>query len=336
MAILAVLIFLLTQERPFWEHYATVYTYMDDSAALARGAPVRLNGILIGSVTHIGLSGSKQPNRIVRVTMKVERSRLKDIPIDSLASISAENVLGTKYINIAMGQSRVTVEPGGEVKSESSPEIQDLVKKGFGLFDSAQAILARVDKIINMVESGQGSIGKFLVDEEFYDRLVKTVAELQKVAEAISSGKGTVGKLIYDDSLYTDARASVARLDKVIQDLQAGQGTAGQLLKNPALYDEAKASIAQVRKLLDDLNAGQGTAGKLLKDDTVYRRVDSVLGQVDTTLTNMNAGKGTLGQLVVNPQLYDSMNGLSSELHSLIKDIRANPKKFLRVKFSIF
>jgi phospholipid/cholesterol/gamma-HCH transport system substrate-binding protein len=61
-----------------------------------------------------------------------------------------------------------------------------------------------------------------------------------------------------------------------------------------------------------------------------------VLGKVDTTLDRVNSGQGTLGQLLVNPQLYDSMHGLSSELQSLVKDIRANPKKFLRVKLSIF
>src|ERR1700690_3941387 len=85
MAILAVLVFLFTQDKPFWEHYATLYTFMDDSAALAKGAPVRLNGILIGSVTEIGLSGSKEQNRIVRVTMRVVRSRLESVPVDSIA-----------------------------------------------------------------------------------------------------------------------------------------------------------------------------------------------------------------------------------------------------------
>jgi len=47
MAILAVLTFLLTQDKPFWERYANIYTYMDDSAAMSSGAPARLNGILI-------------------------------------------------------------------------------------------------------------------------------------------------------------------------------------------------------------------------------------------------------------------------------------------------
>ena len=334
MAILAVLTFLLTQDKPFWERYANIYTYMDDSAAMSSGAPARLNGILIGSVTEVGLSGSKEPNRIVRITMKVQRSRLKDIPIDSIAGISAENMLGTKFINIAMGRSKVTVQPDGEVKSEPTAEIRDLVKRGFGLFDAAQEILVRVDKIVSLVESGKGSVGKLLVDEELYDRLIKTVAELQKIAETVASGK--VGKLLYDESLYSDAHSALARLDQVIQDLQAGQGTAGQLLKNPALYNETQASIAQVKQLLDNLNAGQGTAGKLLKDEAAYKQIQSVLGQADTALTRMNAGQGTIGQLLVNAQLYDSIEGLSSELHSLTKDIRANPKKFLRVKFSIF
>ena len=336
MAILAVLIFLFTQDKPFWEHYVSLYTFMDDSASLAKGAPVRLNGILIGSVSDIALSGSKEQNRIVRVTMKVEGSRLKSIPIDSVAGIDSENVLGTKFLNIAMGHSKVTVEPEGEVKSEPSAEIQDLVKKGFGIFDAAQAILGRIDKIISLIESGKGSIGKFLVDEAFYSRLVNTVGELQKVSETIASGKGTVGRLLYDESLYNEANATVARLDKVIQDLQAGQGTAGQLLKNPELYKEAQASIAQAHQLLDDLNAGKGTAGKLLKDEGSYRQIQSILGQVDTTLSRMNAGQGTMGQLLVNPQLYDSMRGLSTELQGFVSDVRKNPKKFLRVKFSIF
>jgi phospholipid/cholesterol/gamma-HCH transport system substrate-binding protein len=336
MAILAVLIFLLTSQKPLWAHYETIYTYLDDSAALATGSPVRLNGVLIGSVSQVELSGSNQPDRIVRVAMKVEADRLKDIPIDSTGDISSENVLGTKFINITMGRSPVTVQPNGEIKSEPSPEIRDLVKKGFDLFDSAQAILNRVDKIVSLVESGKGNIGKFLVDEEFYKRLVDTVAEMQKVAEAINSGKGTVGRLIYDESLYNEARAAVARLDDVIANLQAGQGTAGKLLKDPALYDEARASIEQVRKLLDGINAGQGTVGKLLKDDQAYRRIDSILGKVDTTMDRLNAGEGTLGQLLVNRQLYDSANGLASEMRELMKEIRANPKKFLRFKFSIF
>jgi phospholipid/cholesterol/gamma-HCH transport system substrate-binding protein len=336
LTIIAVLIWLLTSEKPFWEHFATIYTYMRDSAALGSGSPVRLNGILVGSVRKVELTGSTNPNRVVRIAMNVQQDKLKDIPVDSLATISAENVLGTKYINIVMGKSSQRVKPGGEIAAEPTEEIEDLVKKGFNLFDATQAIVTRLDRIIGMVEGGQGTIGKLVSDEELYNRLVATVTEFQKLGATMNSGQGTVGKLLNDTELYDEARQAVQRLNAVAQDLQQGQGTAGKFLHDPALYDEMHATVADFRRLVDGLNKGQGTAGKLLKDETAYKELTAALAKLDTTLSKINSGQGTLGQLVVNPQLYESLNGVSSELHSLVKDIRANPKKFLNMKLSIF
>ena len=39
---------------------------------------------------------------------------------------------------------------------------------------------------------------------------------------------------------------------------------------------------------------------------------------------------------MVNPALYDSLNGTTKEMHELLKDFRANPKKFLRIKLGLF
>lgn len=336
MIILAVLIWLFTSQKPIWQSHAPVYTYMRDSAALAKGAPVRLNGILIGSVSGVELSGLKQPNKIVRITMQVQRGRLRDIPLDSIAGISAENVLGTKYINIMQGTSPQTVQPGGELASEPSTEIADLVKKGFDLFDSAQAILNRADKIVSQVEAGQGNVGKFLSDEEFYRRLVATVAELQKLTSTLTSGKGTLGRLLNDETLYNQTTDSITRLNSLLEGLQKGQGTAGQFLQNPGLYDEARASVKEVRTLIDGLNAGKGTAGKLLKDEAAYQQIQQTLTKLNRTLDRLNSGQGTLGQLIVNPQLYNSVQGLTTELQGLVRDIRTNPKKYLSIKLGLF
>jgi phospholipid/cholesterol/gamma-HCH transport system substrate-binding protein len=60
------------------------------------------------------------------------------------------------------------------------------------------------------------------------------------------------------------------------------------------------------------------------------------MGRLDTLLDKINKGEGTLGQLVVNPQMYESMNGATRELHGLMKDFRANPKKFLHIKLGLF
>ncbi len=336
MVILGVLIFLMTGQKALFVREAIIYTYMDDAAALATGAPVRLNGILIGNVKRVELSGSRQPNRVVRIALSVPRERLADIPVDSRAAISAENVLGTKYINIKMGLSPQRIQPGGELPSLDVREFEEVVQASYNVVASLNGILKRVDSIVSQVEAGKGTIGKFLADEQFYQRVLAAVNEMQKVTAQVSAGRGTLGRLLFEENLYNDLRASVQRLDSVLQELQQGQGTAGKFLRDPALYDEARATIAEFRRTVEELNAGKGTAGKLLKDDALYRRVDSLVARLEQTVQQLNTGQGTLGQLVVNPQLYESLNGATNELRGLIKDIRAEPKKYLRIKLALF
>ena len=336
MIILGVLIFYITGSRSLFAHPATLYTYMDDAAALAAGSPVRLNGIVVGSVRAVALSGSKQPLRVVRVELAIEEYMMKSIPVDSVAAISAENVLGTKYINIKKGRSDTLVHDGSEIASLDTREFDEVVASGYNVMVSAQALLKRIDAVVSQVESGKGTIGKFLVDDEFYNRLVVTIAEVQKVAEALGSGRGTVGRLLYDESLYEEVRASVARLDSIMQEVQEGRGTVGKMIKDPAMYNDARKSVAELRRLMEDLNAGKGTAGKFLKDEQLHHQVSETMAKLQTTLDKMNSGQGTLGQLLVNPQLYESLNGSSKDMSELLKDFRANPKKFLRIKLGLF
>jgi phospholipid/cholesterol/gamma-HCH transport system substrate-binding protein len=73
-----------------------------------------------------------------------------------------------------------------------------------------------------------------------------------------------------------------------------------------------------------------------LKSDELHNQLRVSMSKVDLMLDKINAGQGTIGQLLVNPQLYDSLNGATAEMQSLVKDIRANPKKFLRIKLALF
>jgi phospholipid/cholesterol/gamma-HCH transport system substrate-binding protein len=336
MIIVGVLVFLLTGTRKLFTSDAVVYTYLADAAALAKGAPVRLNGIVIGQVDRVELSGESAPLRTIRVHLEVEADMLSRIPADSKAAIAAENVLGAKYINITRGQSGQTVRPGGEIAAISTADFDEVMRQGNTLLVQLQQILRRVDAIVGQVEVGKGSIGKFLVDEELYNRLVAVVAETQAVMKAVASPKGTVGKLLYDDSIHTDFRRSLARVDAMLAELQEGRGTLGRILKDEALHDDFRSVLAEVRKVVEDLNAGKGTAGKFLKSEELHAQVRTSLEKIDLLIDKINSGQGTVGQLLVNRQLYDSLNGATGELQQLLKDIRANPAKFLRIKLALF
>ena len=336
LIILGAVVFLLTGTKKLFTSDAIIYTFLPDSSALAKGSPVRLNGILVGEVKQVELSRDVNPRRTIRVHLEVERDQLRNIPVDSLAAIAAENVLGAKFINITRGRAPQTVQPGGEIQAEDTADIDDVMRQGNTLLVQLQQILKRVDAIVGLIEVGKGSIGKLLVDEELYDRLLAIVNDGQKISRAMTTPQGTIGRLLYDDTMYNDLRQSLGRVDVMLAELQEGRGTAGKLLKDEALYQDVRTTLAEVRKLIADLNAGKGTAGKLLKSEELHTQLRVSLEKIDGMLDRVSAGQGTIGQLLVNRQMYDTLNGATAELQQLIKDIRANPKKFLRIKLALF
>ncbi|MDX2152240.1 MAG: MlaD family protein [Bryobacteraceae bacterium] len=336
IVILAVLVFLMTGNKNLFASEGVVYTYVDDSAAMTEGAAVRLNGILVGEITKITLTGSKAENQRVRFDLAIREEMMRYIPVDSLVTVGAENVLGTKFINIKQGTAQETIRAGSTIKAREDRDFLEIVQSAQPILESMRMTLQRVDAIVGQVEKGQGSIGKLLYDEELYRRLNGILADVQKTTTAINTGRGTLGRLLYDETLYNDVRGMLARLDTIMVGIQNGEGTAGRLIKDPTLYNEITKTTTELRRLAEDLNAGKGTAGKLLKSEELHNQIRATLARVDGMIEKVNSGQGTLGQLLVNPSLYDSVNGATRELNGLLQDFRANPKKFLRIKLSLF
>jgi phospholipid/cholesterol/gamma-HCH transport system substrate-binding protein len=343
LSLLGYLVFLLTGAGGFFERTSNVFTYMTDSSDLAEGAPVRLNGIVVGKVNKVALSGSNDPGRIIKIEMEIEDKFFPAIPDDSVAAIAAGNLLGTKYINITKGSSGQIVQKNGELKSASTAELTELFQQGNNALAALQDIIKKVDQLLTEVLSGQGTIGKLLVDSTLADKAVGLENEAQKLLSALNSNKGTIPKWLNDDTMDTEVRGTLGRINTLMDGLQQGQGTLGKILKDPAMYDDAQASIkdlrkamASIQKLIDGINAGEGTAGKLLKSDELHNELKTSLERTNALLDTINNGQGTIGMLMNNPSLYESLDGTAQELHGLMKDFRSNPKKFLTIKLVLF
>jgi phospholipid/cholesterol/gamma-HCH transport system substrate-binding protein len=340
LLILAYLVFLMAGSKGLFQTTVDIYTYLDDAASIADGAPVTLNGINIGKVTRTELSGSTAPNRVVRVTLQVNADMLKEMPVDSQAALAAANLLGTKYINIKKGKRPETIQAGGEVQSLDTREFDEVVQQGYTAIAGLNGIIQKLGAIVDQIQLGKGSIGKLLVDETIYNRFLAITDEANKLIatmnSALTSKTSTLGKLLNDDKIYEDARGLVARMDMLMDGLNRGEGTAGKLLKDPALFDDFRMTIADVRKLLAGLERGEGTAGKLLKSDELHTQIQGTISRVDALLDKINNGQGTVTQLLNNPGLYESLDGTSREVQALLKDFRANPKKFLTIQLKLF
>lgn len=336
LACIVAIVFLLTGNASWFKKKVELHMYTSDAAGLTPGAPVRINGIQAGAVRRVELSGETNPQRVIRVDFDIDQDMQKQIPSDSISSVGSDNLLGsTKFLQINKGTRPDIIKAGTTVKSADTRQFDALIQQGYNVLDSLQLILGKVQDIVASVEVGKGTIGKLLVDETLYNSLQQTVSQVQALATTLNSKQG-IGRIINDNKFYDQVQSILGRFDVITADLQAGKGTAGMLLKDPKVYNDLDSSLDQINAMLTKVNSGQGSIGKLLNDPKLANQLSDSITKLNATLDKVNSGQGTIGQLLVNPQLYESANGTTRELHDLLRDFRANPKKFLTIKLKLF
>jgi len=337
LLILAFLIILMSGVNPLFRRTTDVFTYLSDSVAMTEGAtPVRLNGIPIGKVKKIELSGSTDPGRIVKLTLSIYDEAMPLIPVDSSAKLAQQNLLGSRYVNIKKGMSQQTIKAGAEIPSADTPEIEDIFAQSSSTLATLQKIMDRVNGILDDVQGGKGTIGALLVDRTLYNRAVEIVDDVKRLTEALNAPDSTIGHLVHDDVLYQDVRGTVAKIDTLIDGLNSGQGTVGKLLKDDALYDELHATLGDVRKTIALINTGDGTVSKLLNSSQLHDQLVASMGKLDSVLDKANNGDGTIGRLMNDPSLFEGLDGTTRELQGFLKEFRANPTKFMQIRVKLF
>ena len=326
---LMILIFLMSGTGGWFTHAAAVLSK-------AVGAPVRLQGVDIGNVNGIRVVPGK-PLTPVEVTMKVNTKYHFELRKDSVTSLSTAGVLGETYIDIDSSMAKgPEAQSGDTLTTREHPDIQDVVRSSQSTLQNMDALLKRTDRILAFVESGQGSIGKFIYDPNLYDRVNATVNEFKGIVDEVKNGQGSIGQLIANDEAYNKAMAAVDKINAIIDELQQGKGTAGLFLKDPKLYDNANETIANVRKLSDDINAGKGAIGKLARDQQFADKMQNTLNKISDLTDRLEAGEGTFGRLLKDPALYNNSDQMLVETRGLVKSIRENPKRYLTFHVKIF
>jgi phospholipid/cholesterol/gamma-HCH transport system substrate-binding protein len=63
-------------------------------------------------------------------------------------------------------------------------------------------------------------------------------------------------------------------------------------------------------------------------------QIHKAVTDIDSAVNKINSGKGTLGLLLNDQKLYNEVEKAARDLNLLLEDIKANPKKY--VKVSVF
>lgn len=336
MFILAVAIFYVTGGGFLGAKYRLV-TYLPEVEGLTVGAPVRLDGVEIGNVETISINTEpKGPERNIKVGMRVSRKFESYIRTDSTAGLITEGLLGNRYVSISRGLAGAEYKDGGEIPGREEKAIKQIVERSADLTANLNAMSVQVREIVDGIQRGRGTLGKLLTDETAYRRINTTLVRLDNIVARVEGGQGSLGKLVASDEMYQRVNSAAVRLDNILGDVQGQKGTLGRIIYDPGIHESAKQFLDKGNAIVGDVRAGKGTLGRLAVDDTLYNKWRGVGTNLETATARLNSNQTTAGKFFSDPQFYDNLTGLAGDLRLLIGEFRQNPKKFLRVKFSIF
>lgn len=332
-------VIVMGEKTKFFVPKGTLRVIMDDVAGLKEGAPVWLSGVDVGLVQSIHFARPRENNE-VEIVLEVEREALKKIGKDSRITIKTRGLMGEKYVDITPSMT-VSETPLAVLQGTPVARLDDVMAKAGSAFDRLNGIMDKVDK-------GEGSLGRFAKDPVLFDNLVKLTGELKIFAQSVNQGEGTLGRLNRSPEPYNKLIDILDRADNTLKDIQSADGTMGRLIRDRQLYDKlvmladkSNQAADDVRQLNKKLTSTDGTIGKLLGEREFYDKGMSLMERAETSLTSLEIvttrlqeGQGTAGKLISDKELYDKMNRVMDDMNALVKDIKDNPKRY--VKFSLF
>ncbi|MBI3048622.1 MAG: MCE family protein [Acidobacteria bacterium] len=320
-----VLIFLVSGEGGFfWQRYS-IKTIFPNAAGLKPGAPVRVAGVEVGSVSEVDLVGDQ-----VEVVVELNQDYQRQVTTESRAYLGSVSLLGEAAVDITASSRGTPIPEWGYVPSGPTPgsltEVATRATQG----------IEQLTYLLQDIRRGQGTVGRLFTDEALYNEMTALVSAAEKVVASVNRGRGTLGRLVNDPAAAKALESSLQNFEAITARIRAGEGSLGRFLNDDALARSLASTTTNLDAITGRISRGEGTAGKLISDRELYDRLNSMSDRLDKVMAGLQEGQGTAGQLLRDGQLYENMNSAVAELRQLVRDIRADPRKFLSVRVSLF
>lgn len=235
-------------------------------------------------------------NRAENFLVTISISSKVNMTKDSKIVLFNADMLGSKALRLELGHGEL-LHKGDTITGEI--EIGMLDKLGTAITPMAEnldSILSATKSILN--QQNRDNIQRTLTNLESTSRKLNDIS--QQFDGLIDSEKNKIKNIIANtESITTNLKDNNERLSNIISRI-----------------DQITDTVAQA-------NIGN----TLSETSRTIERLNKVLGIIEN-------GKGNLGLLINDEGLYRNLNESARKLDALIEDIKANPKKY--VKISVF
>jgi len=241
-------IFFIGNKEKLFIKTIEIKAYFSQIEGLKIGAPVRLSGYDIGSISGISFANEDSTAKI-EVKMRIDQSLKQFVRIDSEASVETEGLVGKKIITITPGSpNQAEVYNGTTIKSKSPVNVTKIIEQTEAVMSHLKDLTSNFSGIFAKINQGEGSLGRLVHDDQLYNSAVAITQEGAKSLTTITNRMNDVSDLIINTT--ASVKTVVANVDSAITDIRgllykidSGQGVIGQIITDKKLADSVKSII---------------------------------------------------------------------------------------------
>lgn len=277
----------------------------ETAAGLEPKANVKMAGVPVGKVEEILLVGNR-----ARLVLRVQEG--VRIPVDSVASIQTQGLLGEKYVEILPGKDTARMLPsGGRVENTIPPANLD-------------EIIRKISMISEDLKKFTGTLSSTFGTEEGRKAMSDILRNVQQTTEVlrsivVSNEEGLNRILANLDTLSGDLKeissANKENLRVSIANLRAFSET----LKNetPGLARKLEEMGERVSGLIGENRENIKASIENLKNASA--KLDNTLDAAGRVLARIDRGEGTLGKLVTDNTAHDSLTRTLDGINKFVR-----------------
>ncbi len=281
------------KERHFYSVYPGV-------GGLVVASPVFINGLKVGLVKDIRF----HPDASNRVVVEFALTNPISIPSNSVARIYSSDLMGSKAIDLILGNSTTMASSGDTLSSQLQATLQEEVNRQvLPLKTKAEALMGSIDSAITII--------RYVFNETTRENLDKSFLSIKTTIENLEHTTFNI------DTLVTSQRY---RMSLIIANIES-------------ITTNIRNNNQQISNVLENFSRITDTLARIQLSST-FEQLNTTLTRTAEVMTKIESGQGSLGLLINDDSLYQELTKSSQELELLLQDMRLHPDRYLH--FSVF